>query len=38
VHANFKVMLHNSEQSPVLESFTGNYSNIPSMETEFATA
>ena len=38
VHANFKVMLHNSEQRPVLESFTSNYSNIPSMETEFATA
>ena len=36
--ANFKVMLHNKEQSPILESFTSNYSNIPSMETEFATA
>lgn len=36
--ANFKLMLHNKEQSPILESFTSNYSNIPSMETEFATA
>ena len=26
--ANFKVMLHNKEQSPILESFTSNYSNI----------
>lgn len=38
VCANFKVMLHNKEQSPILESFTSNYSNIPSMKTEFATA
>ncbi|WP_405295784.1 DUF2283 domain-containing protein [Methanobrevibacter sp.] len=38
VCANFKVILHNKEQSPILESFTRNYSNIPSMETEFATA
>ena len=38
VCARFKVMLHNSEQNPILESFTSNYSNIPSMETEFAAA
>ena len=36
--ANFTVMLHNKEQSPILESFTSNYSNIPAMKTEFATA
>ena len=28
VCARFKVMLHNSEQNPILESFTSNYSNI----------
>ena len=38
VCANFKVMLHNKEQFPILESFTSNYSNILSMETEFAAA
>jgi len=38
LYANFKVMLHSKEQSPILESFTSNYPNIPSMETEFATA
>ena len=38
VCVNFKVILHNKEQTPILESFTGNYSNIPSIETEFATA
>lgn len=37
VCANFKVLIHNKEQSPMLESFASNYSNIPSMETEFAT-
>ena len=38
VCANFKIMLRNREQTPVLEAFTSNYSNIPSMQTEFATA
>ena len=36
--ANFTVLLHNKEQSPILESFTSNYSNIHAMETEFGTA
>ena len=38
VCASFKVMLHNRKQNSILECFTSNYYNIPSMETEFATA
>ena len=34
----FTVHLHNKELSPSFESFTSNYTNIPVMETEFATA
>ena len=33
----FKVNVHNNEVYPSFESITSNYSNIPTMETEFAT-
>ena len=37
LYCMFTVNVHNKELSPSFESFTSNYSNIPIMETEFAT-